>query len=167
MAHPATKLYSISPLGKAEIPLLPLTKLHGNLPKTRLHRPFSNWFACHHFSFLHPDAVLNLWSRPVDAQRIAAYRAKMQTDKSVISFVADDDSSQILGYGELVLPETLGAIYVAAPAGRRGVASALLRTLEAEARDMGTKVRAKKAPARRWPGDGLRLYGEDVVKPAR
>jgi ribosomal protein S18 acetylase RimI-like enzyme len=64
----------------------------------------------------------------------------MQTDKSVISLVADDDSSQILGCGELVSPETLGAIYVAAPAGRRGVASALLRTLEAEARDMGMKV---------------------------
>jgi putative acetyltransferase len=100
-----------------------------------------------HYSAVHdtaktdyPDAVLNLWSRPVDAQRIAGYRAKMQTDKSVISFVADDDSSQILGYGELVPPETLGAIYVAAPAGRRGVATALLRTLEAEARDMGMKV---------------------------
>ena len=79
-----------------------------------------------HYSAVHdtaktdyPDAVLNLWSRPVDAQRIDAYRAKMQTDKSIISFVADDDSSQILGYGELVPPETLGAIYVAAPAGRR------------------------------------------------
>jgi ribosomal protein S18 acetylase RimI-like enzyme len=84
--------------------------------------------------------VLNLWSRAVDAQRIAAYRAKMQTDKSVISFVAHDDSSQILGYGELVPPETLGAIYVAAPAGGRGVASALLRALEAEARDMGMKI---------------------------
>jgi putative acetyltransferase len=100
-----------------------------------------------HYSAVHdtaktdyPDAVLNLWSRPVDAQRIDAYRAKMQTDKSIISFVADDDSSQILGYGELVPPETLGAIYVAAPAGRRGVASALLRTLEAEARDMGMNV---------------------------
>jgi putative acetyltransferase len=86
------------------------------------------------------DATLNVWSTPVDAQRIAAYRAKMETDKSVISFVAVNDSCQVLGFGELVPPEILGAIYVAAPAGRCGVASALLRVLEAEARDLSMKV---------------------------
>jgi putative acetyltransferase len=100
-----------------------------------------------HYSAVHetgkkdyPEPILNRWSRPVDAQRIAAHRAKMETDKSVISFVAVDDSGQVLGFGELVPPETLGAIYVAAPAGRRGVASALFRVLEAEARDLGMKV---------------------------
>ena len=86
------------------------------------------------------EPILNLWSGPVDAQRIAAHRAKMETDKSIISFVAVDDSGQVLGFGELVPPETLGAIYVAAPAGRRGVASALYKTLEAKARELGMKV---------------------------
>ena len=100
-----------------------------------------------HYSAVHEtakkdysDVILNLWSRPVDAQRIAAYLAKMETDKSIISFVAVDDSGQILGFGELVPPETLGAIYVAASAGRHGVASALYRRLEAEALDLGMKV---------------------------
>ena len=100
-----------------------------------------------HYSAVHEtakedysDVVLNVWSRPVDAQRIAAYRAKMETDKSVISFVAVDDSGQVLGFGELVPPETLGAIYVAAPARRHGVASALYRRLESEARDLGMNV---------------------------
>jgi putative acetyltransferase len=100
-----------------------------------------------HYSAVHetakndyPEAVLNLWSRPVDAQRVAAYRMKMETDKSVISFVAADDSGRVLGYGELVPPETLGAIYVAAPAGRQGIASALLKTLEAKARELGMNV---------------------------
>jgi putative acetyltransferase len=100
-----------------------------------------------HFSAVHEtakkdysDSILNLWSRPVDAHRIAAYRTKMESDQSVISFVAVDYSGQVLGYGELVPPETLGAIYVAASAGRCGVASALFRVLEAEARDRGMKV---------------------------
>jgi putative acetyltransferase len=100
-----------------------------------------------HYSAVHEtaksdysDVVLGLWSRPVDGQRIAAYRTKMQTDKNVISLVAVDDSGEILGYGELVPPETLGAIYVAASAGRHGVASTLLRALEARARDLGMKV---------------------------
>jgi len=100
-----------------------------------------------HYSAVHatakkdyPDAILNVWSRPVDAQRIAAHRTKMETNKSIISFVAVDNSGKILGFGELVPPETLGAIYVAAPAGRRGVASALLKTLEGKAREVGMKV---------------------------
>jgi len=100
-----------------------------------------------HYSAVHEtakedysDVVLNVWSRPVDAQRIAAYRAKMESDKSVISFVAVDDPGQVLGFGELVPPETLGAIYVAAPARRHGVASALYRRLESEARDLGMNV---------------------------
>jgi putative acetyltransferase len=100
-----------------------------------------------HYSAVHmtakkdySDLILDMWSRPVDAQRIAAYLAKMETDNSVISFVAVDDSGQVLGFGELVPPETLGAIYVAAPAGRHGVASALYRRLEAEALDLGMKV---------------------------
>src|ERR1700761_5620556 len=57
-----------------------------------------------HYSAVHntaktdyPKAVLNMCSKPIGAQRISAYRAKMQTDKSIISFVADGDSSQILG----------------------------------------------------------------------
>jgi putative acetyltransferase len=86
------------------------------------------------------EQILNVWSGPVDAQRIAARRTKMETDKSIISFVAVDDLGKVLGFGELVPPETLGAIYVAAPAGRRGVASALFKTLEAKARELGTKV---------------------------
>jgi putative acetyltransferase len=100
-----------------------------------------------HYSAVHEtakkdysDVILNLWSRPVDAQSIAAYLAKMETDESVISFVAVDDSGQVLGFGQLVPPETLGAIYVAAPAGRHGVASALYQRLEAEARDLGMNV---------------------------
>jgi putative acetyltransferase len=100
-----------------------------------------------HYSAVHetakndyPEAVLDLWSRPVDAQRIEAYRAKMRNGQGVISFVATDDSAQILGFGELVPPETLGAIYVRASAGRHGVASTLLRTVEAEARDLRMKV---------------------------
>lgn len=85
-------------------------------------------------------AVLAAWSSPVDAQRIAKRRTKMETDKSIVSFVAVDDGGQVLGLGELVPPETLGAIYVAATAGRRGVASALYTTLEAKARELGMKV---------------------------
>ena len=93
------------------------------------------------------DSILNLRNRPVDAHCIAAYRAKMESDQSVISFVAVDESSQVLGYGELVFPETLGAIYVAAPAGRCGFASAPFRVLEAEARDRGMKaLRMESSP---------------------
>jgi GNAT superfamily N-acetyltransferase len=40
----------------------------------------------------------------------------------------------------LVPPETLGAIYVAASAGGRGVASALMKTLEAKARELGMRA---------------------------
>jgi putative acetyltransferase len=86
------------------------------------------------------ELILNVWSGRVDAQRIAAHRTKMETDKSIISFVAVDDLGTVLGFGELVPPETLGAIYVAAPAGRRGVASALFKTLEAKARELGMTV---------------------------
>lgn len=100
-----------------------------------------------HYSAVHetarkdyPEPVLAVWSKPVDAQRIAARRAKMQTDDSIVSYVAVDNSGEILGFGELVPPETLGAIYVAATAGRRGVASALLKTLEVKARELGMKV---------------------------
>jgi putative acetyltransferase len=100
-----------------------------------------------HHSAVHETAktdysehVLNVWSGPIDAQRIATRRTKMETDKSVISFVAVDKVGMALGFGELVPPETLGAIYVAAVAGRRGVASALFNILEAEARELGMKV---------------------------
>jgi putative acetyltransferase len=86
------------------------------------------------------EEILNIWSRPVDAQRIAAHRTKMETDKTIISFVAVDRSGKILGFGELVHPETLGAMYVAASEGRRGVASALFKTLEAKARELGMTV---------------------------
>jgi putative acetyltransferase len=86
------------------------------------------------------ELILNVWSRPVDAQRVAARRTKLETDKSMISFVAVDEFGKILGFGELVPPETLGAIYVAASAGRRGVASELFKTLEAKARELGMKV---------------------------
>ncbi len=86
------------------------------------------------------EQILDVWSRPVDAQRIATYRAKMESDKSIISFVAVDDCGRILGFGELVPPETLGAIYVAAHAGRRGVASALFKTLEAKARELEKRL---------------------------
>ncbi len=100
-----------------------------------------------HYSAVHetarndyPETVLAAWSRPVDAQRIAAHRAKIETDKRIVSYVAVDLSGKVLGFGELVPPETLGAIYVAAEAGRRGVAGALLETLEAKARELGMKV---------------------------
>ena len=100
-----------------------------------------------HYSAVHetaktdyPEQVLNVWSGPIDAQRIAARRTKMETDKSLISFVAVDKVGTVFGFGELVPPETLGAIYVAASAGRRGVASALFNMLEAEARELGMKV---------------------------
>lgn len=86
------------------------------------------------------EAVLAAWSRPVDAARIATHRTKMLTDKSIVSFVAVDDAGRVLGFGELVPPETLGAIYVAASSGRRGVASALMKTLEAKARALGMRV---------------------------
>jgi putative acetyltransferase len=100
-----------------------------------------------HYSAVHETAkkdymepVLAAWSRSVDAERIAAHRTKMQTNKSIVSYVAVDDSDKVLGFGELVPPETLGAIYVAASAGRRGVASALIKTLEAKARELGMKM---------------------------
>jgi putative acetyltransferase len=100
-----------------------------------------------HYSAVHETAtkdyselILNVWSRPVDAQRIAAHRTKMETDKSIISFVAVDEFGKVLGFGELVPPETLGAIYVAAPVGRCGVATGLFKTLEAKARELGMKV---------------------------
>jgi putative acetyltransferase len=92
-----------------------------------------------HYSAVHETAkndyskaILNVWSRPVDAGRIAARRTKMGTDKSIISFVAVDDLGKVL--------VTLGAIYVAASAGRRGVASALFEKLEVKARELGMKV---------------------------
>src|SRR5271170_7539983 len=100
-----------------------------------------------HYSAVHETAkkdyselILNVWSRPVDAQRIAAHRTKMETDKSIISFVAVDEFGKVLGFGELVPPETLGAIYVAAPVGRCGVATGLFKTLEAKARELGMKA---------------------------
>lgn len=100
-----------------------------------------------HYSAVHetakddyPKTILNLWSKPIDAHRIATYQAKMRTDKSVISFVAVDDFGHVLGYGELVPPETLGAIYVAASAGRRGVGSELLKTVEAKAQELGMHI---------------------------
>ncbi len=71
------------------------------------------------------SAVLNVWSRPVDAQRIAAHRTEMEPDTSIISFVAVDRTGAIVGFVALVPPDTLGAVYIAAAAGRRGVASAL------------------------------------------
>ncbi len=64
----------------------------------------------------------------------------MGKDKGILSFVAIEDFGKILGFGELAPPETLGAIYVAASAGRRGVASALFKTLEGKARELGMKV---------------------------
>jgi putative acetyltransferase len=100
-----------------------------------------------HYSAVHETAsqdysqqVLNDWSPPVDALRVAAHRAKMESDRSIISFVAVEASGSILGFGELVPPETLGAIYVAARAARRGVASALFRSIEAKARELGMQV---------------------------
>jgi hypothetical protein len=63
-----------------------------------------------HYSAVHETAkkdyiepVLAAWSRSVDAERIADHRTKMQTDKSIISYVATDDSGRVLGFGELVL----------------------------------------------------------------
>lgn len=88
----------------------------------------------------YPEEILNIWSRPVDAERITAHRTKMKTDRGIISFVAVDESGNILGFGELVPPETLGAVYVAASAARGGVASALFRRLEAKARELGMTV---------------------------
>jgi putative acetyltransferase len=100
-----------------------------------------------HYSAVHETAkrdysegVLNAWSRQVDAQRVAAYRAWKESDKSIVSFVAVDDSGKVVGFGELVPPETLGAIYVAAHAGRSGVASALFKTLESKAKELGMEV---------------------------
>lgn len=100
-----------------------------------------------HYSAVHETAkkdysepILAAWSRPVDAERIAAHRTKMLTDKNVVSYVAVDDSGRVLGFGELVPPETLGAIYVAASSGRLGVASALMKTLETKARALGMRV---------------------------
>lgn len=86
------------------------------------------------------EQILNVWSRPVDPQRVARHRAMIECDKSIISFVAVDDFGEILGFGELVPPETLGAIYVAAHAGRRGVATALFKAVEAKAREIGMSV---------------------------
>jgi len=91
------------------------------------------------------EEILNGWSRLVDAERVAMHRAKMESDKSIISFVAVDASGTILGFGELVPPESLGAIYVAAHSGRRGIASALFKTLEAKARELGMTVLRMKS----------------------
>jgi putative acetyltransferase len=100
-----------------------------------------------HYSAVHEtakqdysEAILRCWSKPVDAARIAAHRAKMETNQGVVSLVAVDESGQILGFAELVPPDTLGAIYIAASAGRRGVASALFNTLESKARNLGMGV---------------------------
>jgi putative acetyltransferase len=100
-----------------------------------------------HHSAVHETAakdyaqeILNGWSRPVDPQRIATHRAKMESDKSIISFVAVGNSGTILGFGELVPPETLGAIYVAGYVGRRGIATALFKILEAKSRELGMTV---------------------------
>lgn len=53
------------------------------------------------------QAILNMWRRPVDAERIAAHRNKLETNKSIISFVAVDNSGKVLGFGELV-PRNVG-----------------------------------------------------------
>jgi hypothetical protein len=64
-----------------------------------------------HYSAVHEtakqdysEAILNCWSMPVDAARIAAHRAKMETNQGVISLVAVDATGQILGFAELVPP---------------------------------------------------------------
>jgi putative acetyltransferase len=97
-----------------------------------------------HYSAVHETAkqdysevILHCWSKPVNAARIAAHRAKMEANQGVISLVAVNEYGTISGFAELVPPETLGAIYVAASAGRRGVASTLLTTLEGKAREIG------------------------------
>ena len=85
------------------------------------------------------QAILNVWSGPVDAQRIAAHRTKLQADKGVISFVAVEESGKILGFTELVFPDELRAMYIASSAGRLGVASSLYKILESKARELGMK----------------------------
>ena len=86
-----------------------------------------------------PLEVLRLWSPSVDESRVAAKkeRLKQTLGLTVMSYVAVAESGDIIGLGELVPPDTLGAVYVASYAGGKGVASALLRVLEARARELG------------------------------
>ena len=87
----------------------------------------------------YPLEVLLLWSPPVDESRIVAKKERMEQTLglTVMSYVAVAEGGEIIGLGELVPPDTLGAVYVAASAGGKGVASALLRVLEARARELG------------------------------
>lgn len=89
----------------------------------------------------YPLEVLLLWSPPVDESRVIAKKKRMEQTlgHTVMSYVAVAEGGEIIGLGELVPPDTLGAVYVAASAGGKGVASALLRVLEARARELGMR----------------------------
>jgi putative acetyltransferase len=87
----------------------------------------------------YPLEVLRAWCPPVEENRVVAKmeRLKQVLDVAVISFVAVAENGEILGVGELVPPDVLGAVYVAAHAGGHGIASALLQVLEVRARELG------------------------------
>ena len=67
----------------------------------------------------YPLAVLQLWSPSVDESRVVAKKKRLEQTLgiTVMSYVAVAEDGEIIGLGELVPPDTLGAVYVAASAG--------------------------------------------------
>ena len=114
----------------------------------------------------YPPDVLRLWSPSVDESRVVAKKKRLEQTLgvTVISYVAVAESGEIIGLGELVPPDTLGAVYVAASAGGKGVASALLRVLEARARELGMqrlRMESSLTAATFYAGRGFQELGRD------
>jgi putative acetyltransferase len=110
----------------------------------------------------YPPEVLRLWSPIVDESRVVAKTSRLEQTLglTVMSYVAVAENGEIIGLGELVPPDTLGAVYVAASASGKGVASALLRVLEARARELGMKKLRMESSLTAAPFYALRGFQE-------
>jgi predicted N-acetyltransferase YhbS len=79
------------------------------------------------------------------AQRVTRIRGKMNVDRVPIAFVALDDDGGIVGTASLIFDDLegdprnpwLASVYVPPEQRRKGVASALVRTVEDAARRLG------------------------------
>jgi len=96
-----------------------------------------HWNAVHHIARADYDAaVLDEWSRAVDAARLATFAAHRAADDERI--VVAEIGGDVVGFGSIVpRNEELRAVYVASGAARRGVGTAILRELERLARQLG------------------------------
>jgi putative acetyltransferase len=99
-----------------------------------------HWDAVHHIACADYDAaVLDEWSRTVDAARLATFAAHREADDERI--VVAELSGEVVGFGSIVpRNEELRAVYVASRAARRRVGTAILRELERLARQLGLSM---------------------------